>query len=143
MFCEKPNKLPVAVSLNLTVSILGCTVHRPEVVILSDVPKSPSFPVIPANDFLYKVEFANSVEDAIISAGVKVVVRPSTKQVNTETRGYGVEGGHARSDEEVLAAGGKLTERFLTFVDIQVSRNVSTIARPNLPSSGSVPVIPE
>ena len=84
--------------------------------------------VIPANDFLREVEFANSVEDAIISAGVKVVIRPSTKEVTTEKGVQGAEGRQAGSNEAILAADAKLTEKYFAFDAIQADYIVHTYA---------------
>ena len=75
----------------LSVSLTGCVSHQ--VVVLRNVPKSPSFVVIPANGYLKEVRFANEIEGAIISAGVKVVARPATKEVmdrkgSSWSRGY-------------------------------------------------------
>jgi hypothetical protein len=48
-----------------------------------DVPSSPTFTVIPANDYLYQVDFATQIEGHLISCGVKVIVRPVSKEIET------------------------------------------------------------
>lgn len=53
---------------------------------MRNVPESPSFVVIPANNYLYQVMFANEIEKAIISVGVKVVMPPATKDVTKEVQ---------------------------------------------------------
>ena len=128
MFYNKMNQLLGISLLFLTTGLLGCATKTLEIVVLRDVPESPSFVVIPANDFLREVEFANSVEDAIISAGVKVVIRPSTKEVTTEKRVQGAEGRQAGSNEAILAADAKLTEKYFAFDAIQADYIVHTYA---------------
>ena len=128
MFYNKMNQLLGISLLFLGTGLLGCVTKTLEIVVLRDVPESPSFVVIPANDFLREVEFANSVEDAIISAGVRVVIRPSTKEVTTEKRVQGAEGRQAGSNEAILATDAKLTEKYFAFDAIQADYIVHTYA---------------
>ena len=78
MYFKKQNNL-LAIALLFWVVVLAGCAPQTQFVVLRDVPESPSFVVIPANDYLHEVVFANEVENAIISAGVKVVMRPVTK----------------------------------------------------------------
>ena len=128
MVCNKLNKLLRIALLSLVMSLSGCARIMPEIVVLRDVPKSPVFVVFPANNYLREVEFANNVEDAIISAGVRVVIRPSTKEVTTEKRVQGAEGRQAGSNEAILAADAKLTEKYFAFDAIQADYIVHTFA---------------
>ena len=105
----------------LVISILimaGCA--RTKFVVLRDVPQSPSFVVIPANTYLLEVEFGNKIEQAIISSGVKVVIRPSTKEVTTEKV--------LEKARDNQAAGMKLTERYFEFEKINADYIVQTYA---------------
>jgi hypothetical protein len=115
MFYNKMNQLLGISLLFLTTGLLGCATKTLEIVVLRDVPESPSFVVIPANDFLREVEFANNVEDAIINTAVKFVIRPAIREVTTEKTVHETEGRQAGSDEVVLAADAKLTKRHFTF----------------------------
>lgn len=55
-----------------------------EYIVLRDVPENPSFTVIPADNYLSEVSFANRIERYLISAGVKVIQRPGMKHIQTE-----------------------------------------------------------
>ena len=96
--------------------IVGCS--KTQFVVLRDVPESPSFVVIPANNYLNQVAFANEVEAAIISAGIKVVMfSQATKEVTKEVAVGGkiavVEGSQAAQK----SGEGKLTERYVEFFE--------------------------
>ena len=99
-------------------TMVGCA--QTKFVVLRDVPQSPSFVVIPANTYLSEVKFGNKIEQAIISSGVKVVMRPSTKEVTTEEVLEMAEGNQA--------AGMKLTERYFEFEKINADYIVQTYA---------------
>lgn len=91
----------------------GCEVETAFVVI-RNVPTNPSFVVVPANDYLYQVEFANQVESYIISSGVSVVhFRPSVKEIEVTKQAGQV------SAQSTQAAGGQvtLTERYLAAIE--------------------------
>ncbi len=110
-------------------AIIGCSTQTQiQFVVLRDVPEFPSFVVIPANNYLNQVAFANAVEAAIISAGVKVVSRPATKEITKEVAVEGkiqtIEGNQAahKSGE------GKLIERYAEFADIEADYIVLTYA---------------
>ena len=96
MFYNKMNQLLGISLLFLGTGLLGCATKTLEIVVLRDVPESPSFVVIPANDFLREVEFANSVEDAIISAGVRVVIRPFNERSHNGKKSSGCRGQASR-----------------------------------------------
>lgn len=106
--------------------VIGCQVPYNQYVVLRDVPEHPSFIVIPANDYLDQVAFANEVEAAIISVNVKVINRPATKEVTKEIAAEGgiqaIEGNQAahKSGE------GKLTEKYVAFEDIDADYTVRT-----------------
>lgn len=112
------NKLFGTVLVIFVLIMVGCA--RTQFVALRDVPQSPSFVVIPANTYLSEVEFGNKIEQAIISSGVKVVMRPSTKEITTEKVLEKTEGNQA--------AGMKLTERYFEFEKINADYIVQTYA---------------
>ena len=126
MYFKKSNNLLAIALLFWVVVLAGCAPQTPQFVVLRDVPESPSFVVIPANDYLHEVEFANKVENAIISAGIKVVMRPATKDVTMERTVQGAEG--KRTDDRTLiqSADAKLIERYSAFDDIDADYIVRT-----------------
>ena len=124
MYFKKPNKLLRIALLSFVVSLAGCA--KTQFVVLRDVPESPSFVVIPANNYLHEVEFANEIEDAIISAGVKVVMRPATKEVTMEKTVQRAEGKQTDDVKSILAADAKLIERYSAFEDIDADYIVQT-----------------
>ncbi len=108
--------------------LLGCHVPQDRFFILRNVPESPSFVVIPANDYLSQVMFANEIEEAIISVGVKVVMRPATKNVTKEVA-VGAEIQAIEGNQAAQKSGaGKLTERYVEFEDINADYIVYTYA---------------
>ena len=64
--------------------VVGCG-KTTEFVVLRNVPDNPSFVVIPANSYMNEVTYANNIERAFIGSGAKVVLRPSTRDVTTES----------------------------------------------------------
>lgn len=110
------NKLLFIVLVVFVLTMTGCA--RTKFVVLRDVPHSPSFVIIPANNYLHEVEFANKIEQAIIGSGVKIVMRPSTKEVTTEKVLEKAEGSQA--------AGMRLTERYFEFEKINADYIVQT-----------------
>ena len=112
-------------ALTVLLAILaGCTTTQ--YVVYRDVPECPSFVVIPANNYLREVAFANHIEDAIISAGVKVVIRPATKEVMTEQTVRGAEYKQAEDLQSDLEADAKLTERYFEYENIDADYVVRT-----------------
>lgn len=105
----------IILSFVLFPAIIGCST---QFVVLRDVPESPSFVVIPANNYLNQVAFANNVEAAIISAGIKVVMssqatKEVTKEVAVEGEIQAIEGNQAaRKSGE-----GKVIERYVEFLE--------------------------
>jgi hypothetical protein len=77
-------KAMILALLGLCFSILSGCSSKTIFVVYRDVPTNPSFVVIPANDYLDEVAFANVVEASIIRAGIKVVTRPGTKEVSVK-----------------------------------------------------------
>lgn len=53
-------------------------------VVLRDIPENPSFVIIPPNNTLNEVEFANSVESYFTASGVRIIARPISKAVETQ-----------------------------------------------------------
>jgi len=88
-------KAMILVLLGLCFSILSGCSSRTIFVVYRDVPANPSFVVIPANDYLDEVAFANVVEASIIRAGVKVITRPGTIEVSVKK-----EAGQAQKDKD-------------------------------------------
>lgn len=111
----------------------GCTppVYH-QVVVSRDVPDSPSFIVQPANNYMHEVLFANEIENAIISSGVKVVRRPGAKEVTAEKSIGGVEGdrlqSHDAASTSIRKADAKLTERYLEYDEVDADYLVQTYA---------------
>ena len=66
------------------VNLAGCG-KTAYYIVLRDVPDTPSFVVIPANNTMAEVSYANVIERAILSAGVKVELRPASKEVEKTT----------------------------------------------------------
>ena len=122
----KPNYLLAIALLPFVVSLAGCAHQTTQFVVLRDVPESPSFVVIPANNYLNEVEFANEVENAIIRAGLKVVMRPATKNVTMEKTVQGAEGKRTDDSALIQSADAKLIERYSTFEDIDADYIVQT-----------------
>ena len=127
MYFKKPNKLSGIALLFLVVILAGCApLQTSQFVVLRDVPESPSFVVIPANNYLHEVEFANTIENAIISAGLKVVIRPATKDVTMEKTVQGAKGKQDDGRALIQSADAKLIERYSTFEDIDADYIVQT-----------------
>ena len=99
--------------------LTGCASQAPQFIVYRDVPESPSFVVVPANRRMYEIYFANEIEEAIISCGIKVVKRPSTKRIRTEESIGGVEGNRVRdpnaSVSSVREADAKRVESYLEY----------------------------
>ena len=111
----------------LSVSLAGC---GKQFVVLRNVPKSPSFVVIPGSMYSNQVSFANEIERAIISAGVKVVARPATKEVITEKALSGAEGIQDSGAQAIRAADAKITERYFAFDAVTADYIVESFANP-------------
>lgn len=120
----RPFPLTIFVFMLLPVMI-GCS--RTQYVVLREVPESPSFAVIPANDYLNQVAFATEIEEAIISAGVKVVMfsqaaKEVTKEISVKEGIAAVKGNQAARK----SGAGKLTERYVEFEHTDVDYLVYT-----------------
>ena len=124
MYFKKPNNLLAMALLFFVVGLAGC--GKTQYVVLRDVPESPSFAVIPADNYLHEVKFANDIENAIISAGLKVVMRPATKDVTTEKIVQGAEGQQVADVKLIQSAEAKLIERYSAFEDIDADYIVLT-----------------
>ena len=105
-----------------TLFVLGCGPNI-QFVVLRDVPENPSFAVLPIDNDLSEIGYANKIERALISSGVKVVMRPSMKVVEIEDS--------ARQGEDGKAIGKKRTERFFEFDEIDADYIVQTYAITN------------
>ena len=111
----------------------GCTPPEyHQVVVSRDVPESPSFVVQPANNYMHEVLFANQIENAIISSGVKVVRRPGAKEVTAEKSIGGVQGdrlqSHDAASTSIRKADAKLTERYFEYDEVNADYLVQTYA---------------
>jgi hypothetical protein len=84
-------------------------------VVLRDIPQKPSIVVIPASDYLYQVEFANTLESYVIRSGVKVVTRPITKEVETTKQ----LGGTKVESQQAVAAEAQQKERYFAYEEIE------------------------
>ena len=126
MKLRTPIKALIVVYLSFALSSCGKTQY----VVLRNVPKYPSFVVIPANNYSHEVWFANEIENAIISAGVKVVARPVTKEVMTEKEVHGAEGIRESGAQAIRSADAKITERYFAFDEITADYIVQTFTTP-------------
>jgi hypothetical protein len=110
--------------------LTGCGPQIPQFIVYRDVPESPSFVVIPANDYMHEVFFANEIEEAIISCGVKVVKRPTTKRIRTEKSIGGLEGNQTRDSDAsvttVREADAKRVESYWEYESIEADYLVET-----------------
>ncbi len=110
--------------------LTGCGPQVPQFIVYRDVPESPSFVVVPPNNRMYEVYFANEIEEAIISCGVKVVKRPSTKRITTEKSIGGSEGNRVRdpnaSVSSVREADAKRVESYLEYQPTDADYMVQT-----------------
>ena len=98
------------------VTLFGCSNTKYEYVVLRDVPQSPTFVVIPPNRYMYEIEFANTVEEIIMSLGVRVVDRPATKEI-TETTEKGVAG--AKTEDSKLMTGERSHQRVESYFEYE------------------------
>ncbi|GEM_PF-4857179 len=116
--------MKITITSLVLLALSGCSPSQTIFVVLRDVPETPSFVVIPANDYLYQVEFSNKVESYAISSGVKVVTRPATKEVEATKQAAQVD---AQSSQ---AAGSQatLTERYVAFEDTNADYIIQTYA---------------
>lgn len=63
----------------LCVSLSGCV--QTNYIVLRDVPLSPSFVVIPVNNTMQEISYANLIERSILSSGFRVELRPASKEI--------------------------------------------------------------
>ncbi len=104
--------------------MVGCGT-RYHFVVHRDVPPSPTFAVIPANDSMWEALFANEVEHGLISAGVKTLkyYPPQETQVTKESLTGDVESnqdikakkGNIASDATLQGGGEKVTVKYSEF----------------------------
>ncbi len=107
--------------LFLTVTFSAC-VTKNVFVVSRDVPDSPSFVVIPANDYLSQVEFANTIESYLIACHVRVLAKPGTKQI--ESTKQAAQSG--AQPAQAAATQATLTERFVAFDETNADYIVQT-----------------
>ena len=99
-------------------SFAGC--GKTNYIVLRDVPQSPSFVVIPVTTTISEVSYANIIERAIIAAGVKVILRPASKEVEETTTTPTNNG-----DSTTI-----LTERYFRLDELTADYLVQTYATP-------------
>ena len=99
-------------------SFAGC--GKTNYIVLRDVPQSPSFVVIPVTTTISEVSYANIIERAIIAAGVKVILRPASKEVEETTTTPANNG-----DSTTI-----LTERYFRLDELTADYLVQTYATP-------------
>lgn len=99
-------------------SSAGC--GKTNYIVLRDVPQSPSFVVIPANNTIPEVSYANVIESAIIAAGVKVVLRPISKEIEKTITTPTNDGGSTNI----------LTERYFELDELNAEYLVQTYVTP-------------
>ena len=76
--------LSLIIVLFTFLTLIGCGSHTTNFVVYRHVPENPSFVVIPSNNGMCEVTFANEIESALISCHVSVLLRPTTKAVEKE-----------------------------------------------------------
>lgn len=122
---------PLIVLICLILPVSGCS-NTYDYIVYRDVPDSPSFVVLPANSYMSEATFANTVEKALISCGVKVVRRPGTKQVTTEQAAGTLKKGQLRDSNAAAAAvqgtDVKRVEHFREYENINADYLVETYA---------------
>ena len=99
-------------------SLAGC--GKTNYIVLRDVPQSPSFVVIPVTNTISEISYANIIERAIIAAGVKVVLRPASKEVEETTTTPTNNGDSTKI----------LTERYFELDELTAEYLVQTYATP-------------
>ena len=99
-------------------SLVGC--GKTNYIVLRDVPQSPSFVVIPANNTIPEVSYANVIESAIIAAGVKVMLRPVSKEIEKTITTPTNDGGSTNI----------LTERYFELDELNADYLVQTYVTP-------------
>ena len=123
--------------LGMCVLISACGTTRYNAVIIGDVPQHPVFIVHPATNQLYQHWFANEVEHALISAGVKVVLPPrKTKNVIVTKSIAGADNNtiveanpiQIQSESSIRAGAGTVTESYDEYEDIDYDYLVQTYA---------------
>lgn len=68
----------------LVLTLIGCGFHTTNFVVYRDVPKNPSFVVIPLNYTEREIAFANQIEHILISCHASVHLRPAIKYVEDQ-----------------------------------------------------------
>lgn len=118
-------KIKLLLIAGILLFIFGC--GTTSFVVLRDVPLNPSMVVVPVNPLAYQVKFANEIEEIIIGSGVRVLQRPTTKEI-TVTK-------EAEKVEIQMLKGGKaemsMVERFYAFDEITADYIVITNAYSN------------
>lgn len=99
-------------------SFVGC--GKTNYIVLRDVPQSPSFVVIPANNTIPEVSYANVIESAIIAADVKVILRPVSKEIEKTITTPTNDGGSTNI----------LTERYFELDELNADYLVQTYVTP-------------
>ena len=99
-------------------SFMGC--GKTNYIVLRDVPQSPSFVVIPVNNTIPEVSYANVIESAIIAAGAKVVLRPASKEIEKTTTSPTNNGNTTKI----------LTERYFALDELNADYLVQTYVTP-------------
>ena len=126
MYFKKQNNL-LAIALLFWVVVLAGCAPQTQFVVLRDVPESPSFVVIPANDYLHEVVFANEVENAIISAGVsRLLCVLQLRMITMEKTVQRAKGKQADDVKLIQSADAKLIERYSAFEEIDADYIVQT-----------------
>lgn len=103
--------------------LFGCSTET-VFVVLREVPTNPSFVVMPVNDYLYQVEFANRIESYIVACGVKVVNRPAPKEIESTKQATQL----GAQSTQVAGAQATLTERYFAFDETDANYIVYTYA---------------
>jgi len=86
--------------------VLGCA-KITHFVVLRDAPLNPIFTVIPYNNFYEQVNYANKIEESLIELGVKIVTRPTVKEIIKRQK---TEAGQKVVDVNELLMSGKTAE---------------------------------
>ena len=94
--------------------LIGCGGYSTHFVVYRHVPENPSFVVIPANDSMQEIAFANNIEHILIGCHVSVLQSPAIKAVEKERAARETENEAGNQSKHKAA----VTEWFFEFEEI-------------------------
>ena len=106
--------------LFIVLAFTGChtaIVKETNFVVHRDVPQNPSFVVIPSNYSNQEIEFANEIEELLLSYGISILARPTIKEVTTHKGA--IAGKSEISSDDISGASESIAERFYSLGEIE------------------------